>query len=50
MVLFLKFFKRSVALFNLELLEIVLPDVLEVLGRPLVLVLHLGEFEVDAGL
>lgn len=50
MVLFLKFFKRCVALFHLDLFEIVLPDILEVLGSSLVLVLHLGEFEVDAGL
>ena len=50
MVLLLKFFKRCVALFHLNLLEIVLPDILEVLCRPLVLVFHLGEFKVNAGL
>lgn len=50
MVLLLKFFKRSVALFQLDFLEIVLPDILEVLGRSLVLILHFGEFKVDSGM
>ena len=50
MVLLLKFFKRCVALFHLDLLEIILSDILEVLCRPLVLVLHLREFKVNAGL
>jgi len=50
MILLLKFFKRSVALFQLNFLEIVLPDILEVLGRSLVLILHFGEFKVDAGM
>ena len=49
MVLLLKFFERCVALFHLDLLEIVFSDVLEVLSRPLVLVLHLGEFKINAG-
>lgn len=50
MILLLKFFKRSVALFQLDFLEIVLPDILEVLGRSLVLILHFGEFKVDSGM
>jgi hypothetical protein len=50
MILLLKFFKRCVALFHLDLLEIRLPNILEILGRPLVLVLHLREFKINAGL